>query len=162
MGLVGKENHEEETKHEWKTIKPKQQDANKNEEEKLLLEDKQKEHTFDEDFEKDVEEITLLRGKNSGHRRTAPQCSAESKNDTNSIFNCPHCASELESQGLLDAHVKMHIKNILSCDICSQNFEKSLDLEMHNKTKHEVKNKEDWNCNDCPFQANIAAELINL
>ena len=32
---------------------------------------------------------------------------------------------------------------------------------MHNKTKHEVKNKEDWNCNDCPFQANIAAELIN-
>ena len=148
----------------WNTVKPRRQASfqNVSEEEKLLTEDEPK-IPDNKDLDEFEDEITLLRGKTSGHRRTAPQTSAESVASDNEMFKCPHCTYELESQGLLNAHMKTHQNKYskLACDTCALDFKQGIDLEMHNKTEHEVQQKaEEWNCNDCPFQANIAAELI--
>ena len=59
------------------------------------------------DMEELEEEVTLLRGKNSGHKRTDPQTVAESKTSSMNI-KCSEYSYELESQGLLNAHMKNH------------------------------------------------------
>ena len=79
------------------------------------------------------------------------------------MFTCKKCDFELETQGLLDAHINNHRshKPIFSCEPCGQDFQKEGDLKAHVKATHETKKVEvNWNCNDCSFQANIASELM--
>ena len=107
------------------------------------------------------EEFTLVRGKNSGHRRADPQSYAEKVKSTTKTFKCFKCDKELESQGLLDSHVKqLHGRQNFSCDVCQSEFKKRLDLEMHRIEQHETQESDEWNCNDCAFQATDPLELM--
>ena len=74
-------------------------------------------------------------------------------------FSCTQCGYELESQGLLSNH-EIH-KPKFYCEECDQAFRNDAKLAKHIEDEHTVKSKADqWNCNDCPFQANSAAELL--
>jgi transcription elongation factor Elf1 len=127
--------------------------------EKLLKEGETKEQNLDNDLD---EEITLLNGKHSGHRRTDPQTYAESVKHVVRQFKCSKCTHELESQGLLDAHVKTHEHTEpYKCDICQAIFQTNIRLKTHLNAEHAEKSLEDWSCNDCSFQANHPSELMN-
>ena len=66
---------------------------------------------------------------------------------------------QLESQGLLSAHMKEHKPETdFECEKCEQIFLTKRQLETHMKTKHTEK---EWNCNGCCFQASNTKELIN-
>ena len=148
---------------EWQTVKPRKKNSKQNsiDEEKLLTDDISMENADNKDLGEMEEELTLSKSKNSGHQRTAPQAPAESKETTNLVFKCDQCANELESQGLLDAHMNNHIKTKFTCKKCDEVFDKSLDLEMHKIEEHEVKEKlEEWNCNDCSYQTNTISDLM--
>ena len=106
------------------------------------------------------EEITLLNGKKSGHRRTDPQSYAESVQNNGKYFKWTKCDSVLETQGLLDAHTKTHSIFVHSCDSCTKVFKNTSDLEVHFNLEHKHSKLEEWNCNDCPFQANAPSELM--
>ena len=54
----------------------------------------------DNDSDELEEEITLLNGKHSGHKRTGPQTYAESVKNVVGQLKCSQCTQELESQGL--------------------------------------------------------------
>ena len=66
----------------------------------------------------------------------------------------------LESKGLLDAHVKTHVPKFV-CDTCAEELPSKVDLDEHivDQHKRRVRNEE-WNCNDCPFQATISSHLM--
>ena len=54
-------------------------------------------------------------------------------------------------------------KQTLYCEQCSVDFKKKTDLDAHITRDHQEENKEnvfEWNCDDCPFQAGNAAELM--
>ena len=162
--LVSDEEEEEEPEPEkhsnmWNTVQHKKKSSK--EEEKLLIEDKPEENYDTKDLDELDEELTLFRSKNSGHRRTAPQVSAESKESVSSFFVCTKCGKKLESEGLLDAHMSSHAKSKFACEVCDLLFDKSLDLEMHKIEQHETQEKlGEWNCNDCFHQAGNASDLM--
>ena len=106
------------------------------------------------------EEITLLGSKQSGHRRTAPQEVPENVQHNSVGYKCDQCMVDLESKGLLDAHMETHMK-LLVCDSCDEKFVKKTDLDKHIVDKHKKRFLGDeWNCNDCPFQGNISSQLM--
>ena len=107
------------------------------------------------------EEIILFENKNSGQMRVNPQTYAEKVKNTPQSFKCTKCNMELESQGLLGAHLKTHKEPSYSCDICDFSYNKRLELEMHKIEQHEDKPEYEWNCNECPFQGTEALELMN-
>ena len=146
----------------WKTVKSGKQSKKPNvAEERLLAEDELKQSPDNKDLDENEEELTLFKSKNSGHKRTAPQASAENKENTSSSFKCNKCAKELESQGFLDAHMSSHANSSFTCQECDLDFEKSLDLEMHKIEEHEVSKKSgEWNCNDCFHQSDNASDLM--
>ena len=148
------------TTDDWKTVKPKNQKQKRDNtaDEKLLTDDVIEENDSHKDLDEMEEENTLLRGKNSGQRRTDPQTYAESLKQTQKCFKCPHCAKELESQGLLDAHTNTHQSDSYDCKKCHSEFQTSENLEMHVKKEHDK--CDEWTCNDCAFQANTSTELI--
>ena len=159
---VSKKEKVEKLSEEWKTVKSRKQNSNKkvSDEEELLKEDESNEIRDSEDVNGLEEELVLIKNKNSGHRRTDPQASAESV-DNNLIFKCHQCAKELESNGLLSAHMSTHEAQKFACRRCNLEFEKSLDLEMHKIERHEVCNQaEEWNCNDCFYQSITASDLM--
>ena len=163
LGLLAgiKENADEDNK--WKTVnsKNKKKSNYPSPDEKLLSEENEANEKGNV-FEEISEEETLLRGKKSGHRRTAPNIPAEIAPTSTTTFKCPKCIHELESKGLMDAHMKTHEdkKPIFSCESCGLEFDEKTCLKEHNK-EHESKTVSDeWNCNECPFQANTADELI--
>ena len=144
---------------EWTTVsKRKQESKLATDSEKLLVED---ENNDKEEVELE-EEVTLLKGKNSGHRRIDPQTSAENiAFNVNENFKCSKCNCNLESQGLLDAHMKNHDVQKFHCEVCGVDFIEKAELEVHIREKHKsFQNLNQWNCNDCPFQANTADELV--
>ena len=55
-----------------------------------------------------VEELILLRNKNSVNTRTSPQEDSEKASKTVGAFPCDQCDVKLESQGLLLAHIENH------------------------------------------------------
>ena len=163
----------------WKTISRNKKNSL---DEKLLVED---------NLEKDAEvlnelgdEVALLRGKENGHKRTSPQTYAEVVKPK-TTFKCTSCSSELESQGLLDAHMTSH-ESELSCDQCDDVFTKSSDLKAHTEREHDHASefecsqckekftnnsdlkthlekhstKCEWNCENCSYQAYTAVELM--
>ena len=108
------------------------------------------------------EEMTLFKAKQNGHKRISPQVTAESFSKSRTMFKCDKCNSELESEGLLNAHIRSHVDEEFTCDQCDLVFREKTVLEEHKKSDHK-KNKitEEWNCNDCSFQGHGAVELIN-
>ena len=84
---VSKKEKVEKLSEEWKTVKSRKHNSNKNvsNEEELLKEDEPKENRDGEDVNGLEEELVLIKNNNSGHRRTDPQASAESV-DNNLIF----------------------------------------------------------------------------
>ena len=148
----------------WEEVIKKGRKSQKRMETELLLtEDSAPEYEKD-DLDELHEEMTLLRSKNSGHRRTAPQTPSEIILDDKQIFKCDKCDLELESQGLLEAHDRNHHvqKERFSCDSCTKMFGNKCDLQNHIVVQHtEKETAQEWNCNDCSFQGNGPSELIN-
>ena len=147
---------------DWRIVKNRKRkfDQQKNKsDEKLLVETENK-----EDDSKDLdEEITLLGSKNSGHRRSGPQQSPEIASRIANFFKCDQCTFEFEKKGQLNAHVETHHleKIMFNCDACDQDFPHKSDLEKHVILEHSQQNTTDeWNCNDCPFQACSPSELM--
>ena len=77
--------------------------------------------------------ITL---KKSGHQRISPQVSPEKISKMNCMLICDQCGSELESQGLLVAHVKKHVTTCYSCEDCNHEFISKADFGSHLKNVH--------------------------
>ena len=162
--LAGMSNDECVNNHEiddWEVVtnKKRNKGCTNNEDEKLLSDNK-----ADNDDAKDFgEEITLLRGKNSGSRRTAPQECSQNVTKTKEVFPCNQCDYELESSGLLEAHMIIHQKSSInqSCESCDKEFANDSDLNEHMREEHVQNSRADeWNCNDCSFQGNCASELV--
>ena len=112
----------------WQKVKSKNKKTKQNIED-VILED----IGSDNENEKDIhEEVILLEGKNSGHRRTSPQeISATSKKKQ--IYGCDQCETKLESQGLLNSHISSQHTSVSNnnCQICSQVFKLKKDLDVH-------------------------------
>ena len=92
---------DDEIRNEWQTVKPSYKKSFPSNKEELLVENVE---IDDNDIELE-EENNLINLKNSGHRRTTPHVSSDKVSGQNSIFKCEICKHELESQGLLDAHM---------------------------------------------------------
>ena len=144
------------------TINPKDVPLKSNNDEESLLAEEKMDVTNDQETHKDIEEeITLLGGKNSGHRRVGPQTYAEKVKSKHNEIKCEYCDCTYISQALLDAHMRIHKnKEQIECDQCDLTFSKKDDLEMHMEKEHVKTEIENWNCNDCPFQGNEASELM--
>ena len=70
------------------------------------------------------------------------------------------CKFEFESDGILEAHKKNQKKHF-TCDICSKSFEHKKGVDEHKEKDHKkTVAPEEWNCDDCAFQANCASELM--
>ena len=72
-------------------------------------------------------------------------------------FVCDFCAKVETSKSLLDEHLQIHRAEETGCAICGKVFSNQRNLDIH-ALKH--RNYKEWNCNDCPFQASSADELI--
>ena len=150
---------------EWKKVAFKAKKKSEDVTDEVLLEDNEESADTDDL----VEETTLLQNKNSGHRRTAPQQEFENVSKSKALYQCDKCNSELESQGLLTAHVASQHgpKSKLNCEVCDDEFLYERDLNSHMKTQHDDEKEDDvaptaqWNCDDCSFQGGGASELIN-
>ena len=71
---------------------------------------------------------------------------------------------ELESEGLLDAHLNNHKihKPKFYCAVCNIEFPKETILTRHMASDHgQNKNDQEWTCNDCQFQTNSTTDLMN-
>ena len=156
------------------------------EEEQVLVEDVHED--LDNGKDKLVEEMTLINSKNSGFRRTTPNQEPE-KVQTQASYNCSKCGALFQSNGLLTAHMTTHAPTQFDCDICDESFQNESqaekhtldkheaskvicdycseifrsqpDLEEHIKSNHVTEMNNEWNCYDCPYQANVAAHLMN-
>ena len=103
----------------WKTVKSNKKSVKDiQEEEELLVENEDKDTEIDEELE---EEITLLRGKENGQRRSSPQANAENVQRKKKSFQCNQCDNILESQSRLNAHIKSqhNHETCFTCDICA-------------------------------------------
>ena len=112
---------------------------------------------------KDIdEETTLANAKKKGFRRTGPQEGPELSSSEPTTHKCMECKFEFESDGILKAHMETHRKSIpVSCTVCSESFVTEECLKVHMLSKHNSKeNLNEWNCNDCAFEANCASELM--
>ena len=106
--------------------------------------------------------MELLTAKHNGYQRAGPQDVPQDRSKTKIKFICDQCGSELESNGLLRAHLALHVEPAMyPCDVCNNIFETSSDLEKHAMDNHTKSKEDEWNCNGCAFQASSATELMN-
>ena len=126
--------------------------------EKLLIEE-DGEHQERGIIDELSDEITLLRSKKSGHRRIGPQNRAENVEGNRKIYKCDHCKCELESNGLLNAHMENHHvnKTNFECESCADGFSTKVDLEKHME-KHHV-NKTNFECDSCADEFTTKVDL---
>ena len=213
MGLIGNSPDANWKSFEMTKLSRKKAQKDEKNKEDLLLEDEVKES---DEKEKMVEEKCLYNSKQSGFRRAGPQTYAECVKNGPQIFKCSKCDCELESTGLLSAHmqehkaetnlcdkcgkifsdryqskvhaqehakgekyqcgicektfankwevethVKGHVTKKNQCNICEEIFGSDLEVRAHIQSKHESNNKiDEWNCNDCPYQAMEPSELM--
>lgn len=118
-------------------------------EEKLL--DNGGDEYDDVDLEGLDDEVTLAKAKKRGHRRVDPSAQNESVPNEEKLFRCSwtNCKKQLESEGLLNAHMAEHRPRIY-CNDCDCKFTCEADLKFHRSVNHEEK---EWNCDSCSFQA---------
>ena len=161
-GIVSK-SHDQELKESqtWNIVKKRNHKDHKNnniQAEKLLEE----QNITINEKDDNMDEITLLESKKRGFKRQSPQESPINLEKETTILKCDKCESKLQSKGLLDAHMKSHEVTNFHCDQCELKFGSEKELKLHEKEDHEQEREpEQWNCNDCPFQANCASELMN-
>ena len=119
-------------------------------------------HEYDDaDLEELDEEVVLAQNSKNGYKRVNPSTSSERLSNEIQLLKCTwkNCKMQLESQGLLSAHMKEHKPEMeIECEKCEENFLTKRELETHMKTKHTEK---EWNCNGCCFQGSNTKELIN-
>ena len=142
----------------WQKVKPKNK-RKKEKMEEVFLEDVGP----DDDNDKDIHEAILLVGsKNSGHRRSNPQETPVLNVKADPTYKCDQCKSVLESQGLLNAQLSSQhtLKPNHTCRVCTEEFSDKKDLEKHMTEHNEILGSDQWNCNDCAFQAESALELM--
>ena len=99
----------------------------------------------------------MLEAKKSGHRQSGPQETSEKLYKSTNKFTCEQCNCDLESKGLLDAHVQSSHVNMkeFACGLCDLLFLEKSDVEKHVADQHPAKSPDSqWNCNDCAFQGN--------
>ena len=132
LGLIGSDvNETDYPKHvdnemEWQEIK-----GNKSE-------TKLDNNYDDKDINELDEEKIILSNKQSGHERMGPQFEPVPK-FIGHMFKChwKNCGTQLESKGLLIAHIEYHITTKhLICDQCQQKFSTQDDLDAHMKSEH--------------------------
>ena len=102
----------------------------------------------------------MLKNKNIGFKRQSPQVTHVTKSDKTE-FPCNQCDHELESEGLLIAHMNSHEVE-RKCDQCGTVFwtESLLMDHVENNHKDFVKSSpKQYNCNDCAFQGENGIEL---
>ena len=76
----------------------------------------------------------LFIAKNNGFKRTGPQSQSEKKSEEKSNFMCDQCGCELQSLGLLTAHIASHTELLqFECDFCDDVFENIHTLQDHIK-----------------------------
>ena len=75
---------------------------------------------------------------------------------------CMICNFEFESSGILDVHVRTHIRTTsIQCEFCQDTFEAQVDVKAHIRSKHSPQVRlDEWTCNDCDYQGNCASELM--
>ena len=148
------------TKENWQVVQGKKnkQEINNSQDEKLIIENECEE---DKAMNITEEEITLLEGKNSGHRRTGPYTDSQKIQNTDISYKCTICKHNFESKGLLKAHVESQHVEQIKCNLCEKKFSEKDDLETHVQNEHIEETNEEWTCNDCPFQASESVELMN-
>ena len=115
-----------------------------------------------------LEAEILLTNKLNGFRRGSPQEQPEVKKPQND-FPCEECDYKLESLGLLQAHMKIHVeKNYpFECEECGKEFVSKKKLENHMEYHHKKceepaqtdQTSRQYNCEDCPFQGENGLEL---
>ena len=150
---------------EWKIVNKKKKNVGQGITEELLKED-----VFENgdliDITEEIttldEETTLANAKKKGFRRISPQEVPERSSSEPIIHKCMECKFEFESDGILEAHIKTHTKSVqVLCKVCSESFVTEECLKVHMLSKHNSrKNLNEWNCNDCAFEANCASELM--
>ena len=70
------------------------------------------------------------------------------------------CGVELQSNGILEAHLSTH-RPSFDCDSCGENFSTKVELDDHIIDEHKQRSVSDeWTCNDCPFQGNLSSQLM--
>ena len=80
----------------------------------------------------------------------------------NTIRTCEQCGVEFLSRENLQKHIQIHKRKAKPCELCASEFVTELELQNHILIVHEQKSyKDEWNCCDCPFQANEASVLLN-
>ena len=83
------------------------------------------------------EERVISNSKQYGHKRTSPQTSPEKITKQVSLLICDQCGYELESQGLLDSHMKEHASRVCyTCEDCNHEFILRADYVNHIKNVH--------------------------
>ena len=110
----------------------------------------------------------LLINKLNGFRRESPQVKPGVKKAQN-YFSCEECDCKLESLGLLQAHMKIHVEtgHQYECEECGNEFATEKQLEDHMKCYHKKceeptqteEASRQYNCEDCPFQGENGLEL---
>ena len=110
-----------------------------------------------------VEEETLFNLKKSGFKRQTPQVQPESKLGKKE-YTCDKCNCNLESIGLLNAHMETHSESSpkYKCGKCDEVFGDRIRLRSHTKTEHKENTTFDirqYTCEDCPFQGESSLEL---
>ena len=185
LGLVGGDNDEnrasESSADAWKVVGTKKK--NKHAAEKLLVDHKDAEYD-DKDLEELDDEVVLTNLKKNGSRRTDPTSDPQFVLPEISLLRCTwkNCKMQLESQGLLTAHMKGHrpsyacniceneflaesqlnehistFHRMIRCEICGKEHKSPEELRLHEKEQHVDK---EWNCNDCSYQAHTSGELM--
>ena len=116
-----------------------------------ILEEADFEDYDDVDLEELDDEVIMARSKKSGFKRVDPSSVSESASKEKQFFKCTwkSCKMQLESQGLLTAHLNEH-KLVHECAECDEKFADKANLVTHKKTEHGEK---EWNCDSCSFQA---------
>ena len=140
----------------WSFVKSKMKPQSSSEQ---LLDNADIDDYDDLDLEELDEEVIMARNKASGYKRIDPSSASESVSNEKVMFGCTwkNCKMQLESQGLLSAHMNQH-KLIYACDECDLEVMTPAELNVHKKSQHGSK---EWNCNNCSFQASGSSELRN-
>ena len=117
---------------QWKTMKGFNKPKN-------VVESSEKKQT-----EADSDEVVMTKNKQNGHKRDGPHSSPLRHKEGEVTVNL---AANMEKLKVSD----------LKCDKCQEKFEERGELIRHIKNRHSLQ----WNCDQCSFQANTRAVLMN-
>ena len=107
------------------------------------------------------DEDVLAKHKQSGHKREGPQSSAivqtEQITSVHQGIECDNCNDILKDTETLKKHKQMlEEKGNNYCDICQEDLGEKHNFITHNKNMH----SNQWNCEECSFQASTRAILL--